>query len=54
MVFSTATGGALIGEGPKKRLPFKPKGASIMAMRGGRKKTKKDKKKSSRGGRRRK
>jgi len=49
MTLSTATGGALIGEGPKKRLPFKPKGATIMAMRGGRKK-----KKSSRGGRRRK
>lgn len=48
--FSTATGGALIGEGSKKTLPFKPKGAKIMAMRGGRKK----KKKTSRGGRRRK
>lgn len=54
MVFSTATGGALIGEGPKKTLPFKPKGASIMAMRGGRKMSRGGKKKKSRGGRRRK
>ena len=47
-VTTTANGGASIGEGPKKRLPFKPKGATIMAMRGGRKK-----KKTSRGGRKR-
>lgn len=46
MIFSTSTGGALIGEGPKKTLPFKPKGANIMAMK------KKKKKGGKRGGKR--